>query len=267
MKNTRFALAGGNRTCASTTTLINGNGGYASSPAKSEDTQYPMTNLALADPLSLWRAANGLTGTYTVEFDMGSDLSLDVFGVLNLRRASGQSSPSTFDVSYRTAALGYSFAGSWTAILTGRVANRTNAYQIAAPVRGRYVRFTLGVGGTGGGFSIGNFYIGNLSYDLGMIYGPGGARHLERQERRYRLNGGALVNNRMGDEAYTFRFPFGAVGPTVRDTLRVISKETAPLVYLSHDDESFCVLPASTNDETHRWIENHDNALDLETVY
>lgn len=268
-KNTRFALGSANRTAASTTTLINGasTGTYPSRPALSEDAQYPMSNLRLLDRYSIWRSANALTGTYDVEWDLGSDLSLDVFAVHNFRRAAGQSSPSTVDISFRTSVSGYSQAGTWIAILTGlSLANRDAGAQLAAPIRGRYIRFRFGVGGTGGGFSIGNLYVGNLSYDLGMIYSPGASDTYVRPERRYPLMGGALVNVAVGDGRKSLSLPFGRVSPDTRTILRTIAKETSPITYISYEDEIMQVLPAPEHQQSHVWLESHDSTLELEQL-
>jgi hypothetical protein len=254
LKTTRFMRASGNRTLSSTV-LINGGSAvtYPGRPDKSEDTQYPMTNLALNDRYSPWRAASSLTGNYDVEWDLGADVVVDVIGLHGFRWASGQISPTSFSVTYRTAALGYSQAGTWAALKTGALieaqangeATRDIGWQLDSPKRLRYLRFRFGAGATGGGFSVGNFVIGQVTDDLGVLYSPGAIFRPQRAVARAQTMTGGTTRRILGDERSVIELPYQNVQSELLEILKNISRQTEPFTYLSPEDEFRQAIPAA----------------------
>jgi hypothetical protein len=230
LKNTRFAKGGDNRVI--TATLINGNGGYASSPARSEDAQYPMTNLAVNDRDVVWRTAAGLSGLFNAEFDFGQDRDVDVIAV------HGISSDS------------YSAGGTWTVARSNLTLALDCGLQLAAPKRARYWRFKFA--STAGGFSISNFYLGLLSVDLGVLYSSGAEDRVIYNRIRSRTMMGQPRLTQMGESGRGFNFQLINCSKAQADTLRTLANETVPLTYLSPmDDITQVVLDSEEHSRRH----------------
>ena len=263
-RNTRFALGSANQTCASTATLINGasSGTYPSRPALSEDSQYPMSNLKINDRAAIWKSSPVLTGQYDIEWDLGSDKTIDVVAVHGFRWTPGQVAPADAVVSFRTSTAGYSQAGTWTAIKTLTLGVRDVGLQLSAPIRGRYFRFRVNAGGAGGGFTIGNFYLGQLSYDLGFISSPGLVDRPEDPDIVDRTMARAAHVTRLGDPFRSIILPFSVRGET-KLMLDAVAAATVPTTYLDHEDTIAQVMKIAY-ERSVRWIDGEKYRWDIQ---
>lgn len=257
--NTRFALGSDNRITQTTTTLLNGSGGTA--PAKSEDAQYPMVNLQVQDRYSIWRSANALSGTFYCDWDMGADVNIDVAAIHGFRRASGQSSPASFDLQYRTAATGYNGGASgWTTSKTGiLLPGRDAGVQLPGTIKARYWRFVFGVGGSGGGFSIGQLYLGLLSYDLGYMYASMASDRFVHARARYNLAMSIPVINKVGDPYRLLNYPLDGCSTAARDIFRAVAmSETPTTLFTPYDECLQVVLANDAQEHAHVWSSDRD---------
>lgn len=251
MGTTRFALGSANQTCASYATLINGasTGTYPSRPALSQDAQYPMSNLRINDRLALWRSDPALTGQYDVEWDLGGDRTLELIAVHGWRLAAGQTAPPSVDVSYRTSASGYSQAGTWIALVNALpLSVRDPGRQLAAPVRGRYVRFRFNAGGSGGGFVVANFFLGVVTYDLGIISSPDMIDRIEFACVRDGRPGMVSIITQIGDDGRVFVLPFNNVKDERKAQLDAVARSALWTTMITHQDE---ILQVRRADDTY----------------
>lgn len=242
----------------STTTLINGNGAYTSAPAKSEDSQYPMTNLQTNDVYSLWRSASALAGTFYLDFDLGADVNVDVVGFYGFRRAAGQAAPNAIDVMYRYAADTYTgvAGGAWKyAAQAIALPGRHAGVQLPGVIRARYWRFVIGVGATGGGFTLGLPYLG-LATDLGFPYAPGAESQYIDPTMESALAGAIPVAGVTCDSYFVLSIPFESVSNTLKDTLRAIAVDlkAAPAILFDPFDNTYPVsLLERRHSHRHMW--------------
>lgn len=147
-------------------TLLNGGGGGA--PALSEVSPYTLAQTKKRSRRSLWQIA--ATAAYNVDWDLGSDKTVDAAGPGAHAGISG-AGITDFVVRIATNAQGYNPAAWAGSDATGTVtmsSARDKVTDFSAQGTARYVRFSLTTIATV--FTLGKFVIGTYDVDLGLLF-------------------------------------------------------------------------------------------------
>jgi len=184
--------------------LKNGTGGGA--PPLIETAPYVMANLLSSDRYTLWRTSTLLASTsYNVDFDLGSNQSINTGAMQGYRPASGAGP--FVDVYYQTGT--YTPGGTWNFLgsIVNLVFNLRDDYVEFSPVTARSVRFVITVGGSNLVFTLGKFFIGSVTDLLGE-HSPGATYAPFSGRLETPLPGGAVVLTEQGDEQGEFTIPW-----------------------------------------------------------
>jgi len=230
MANTRLGLT--NLLLEPGVVLKNGTGGGA--PALIESAPYTMSNLLNGDRSSLWKTSVLTSAaTYRIDFDLGATVSLNAGAMMGYRLATGVG-PGV-DFLYQTGA--YNPVGVWTYIDTFG-ADRRDVGVVGATVSARSVRFLLSPGDVSETFSLGGFFVGEVS-DLGGIHSPGGVHTPFQNRLETPLANGSVVIARLGDPGHTWTMPWNSIPLATRNILRSAQGRPTTFVLVDHEGNFF----------------------------
>ena len=184
-ETTRFALGFVSNTLGPvyqgnyvTPKIINGDGTYTNAPALEQDAAYPMANLLTADRYLKWKSSNtppSGNNAVKIDIDLGADRSIwfvSAHGIIVPDVLEGAvARPFYMRAGYRTAALGYDGAGTFTTFGAdadfGAVRDAKIDNGVAVSFRYLRLMFSDAVSSP---FSIGRLYVGTPDIDTGKVY-------------------------------------------------------------------------------------------------
>lgn len=269
----------------SATKLINGDttGRYPSCPPLVEDPNYPMSNLLKYDRNIPWVHPGG-GGQVDVEFDLGSNQSVSVLGLLAMMPAPGGLLPSggctfMYKAGNSTSPLfGYDvnaftdlFTSGGHLSLSGNPRERVN-HETFGTVSARYWRARFKAPITSS-FSIGSIVVGSAPIDIGTptyfgqdsLYSPGSMQETLRARVVSRTLGGVAIQTDIGLPRRRFRYRYEAVNRATRDILRSVAIFFARIndqLLLTPENEAYTIMfPDDGFQEEHIWGSTAADAL------
>lgn len=241
MANTRFGLGSDNKTLKAAAKIINfAPAGYTNPPANSQDAQYPTPNLQVQDRFSPHRTADALTGTFNLDWDLGAQELVSIATVHAFRLAAGAVAPTLVSIQYQVSA--YNGTGTWINFSTNPVTIGRDCGSVVEPaINARYWRFSFAA--VTGGFSVGNYFLGPISVDMGKAY-SGGAEHGRNATRLdARRMDGSVTSHYLGFPVWSLRFPFLSVTTADRDKLVTVGSHEQPVTLVTPSGAIFQVRP------------------------
>jgi len=206
--------------------LINGTGGYSNPPTLVQNADFPLSNVLTEDRYTTWRWPTGTSGTATVDFDLGGDVTVLAAGVAGMKR-SGTATWNRWRVYYKTAATGYDGGGGAT---VGWTPYGDAMFGAASPVlrdaiveglgAGQFWRFqssSLVTSATA--FSVGKFVLAASVVDLGIASSPGLVTRRVRPSAIEQTVGGVFVRTGLGMEHALLSVPFRTIQRATLDKI------------------------------------------------
>lgn len=222
MSNVRFYHS--NRLAVSSVVLKNGTGGGA--PALNEDTDFPMSNLKLADRNSYWRTSAIPGDPLQVDFQLAAGFqSVVALGITNL---------DLFDVYSQLQVLTASVypAGPWTARGTIPMATVDNVTEIAS-VSAPYWRFEFSNGGVQFRCKL---WLAATKIDMGKQSAPPEEEEMEQARSDLETPRGLIISTWHGTPRLRYRLPWPVASATLKNQIKTIAQRQSSLLYGSFEN-------------------------------